>query len=78
MFHILSLTLCVLLKRHPICGLNSACAIEPSAFTTSKWEWKFFVLVDIEEENEYVIGDPYLKSFDSAIYGSRGVFYDDV
>ena len=31
-----------------------------------------------DEENEYVIGDPYLKSFDSNIYCSRGVFYDDV
>ena len=31
-----------------------------------------------EEENEYVIGNPYLKSFDSSIYGLRGVFYDDV
>ena len=38
----------------------------------------FMFFVDIEEENEYVIGDPYLKSFDSDIYGSRGVFYDDV
>ena len=36
------------------------------------------VFVDIEEENEYVIGNPYLKSFDSYIYGSRGVFYDDM
>ena len=31
-----------------------------------------------DEENKYVIGDPYLKSFDSNIYGSRGLFYDDV
>ena len=54
------------------------CVIEPSAFTTSKWEWKFFVFVDIEEENEYVIGDSYLKWFDYDIYGSRRVFYDDV
>ena len=54
------------------------CVIEPSAFTTSKWEWKFCVFVDFEEENEYVIGDPYLKIYDSDIYGSRGVFYDDV
>ena len=38
----------------------------------------FCVFEDIEEENEYVIGDPYLKSFDCDIYGSRGVFYDDV
>ena len=30
--------------------------------------------MDIEEENEYVIVDTYLKSFDSDIYGSRGVF----
>ena len=34
--------------------------------------------MDIEEENEYVIGDPYLKLFYSDIYGSRGVFYNDV
>ena len=34
--------------------------------------------MDIEEEIEYVIGDPYLKLFDSDIYGSRGLFYDDV
>ena len=33
---------------------------------------------DIEEENEYVIGNTYLKSFDSDIYGSPGVVYDDV
>ena len=31
-----------------------------------------------DEENEYVIGNPYLISFDSNISGSRGVFYDDV
>ena len=31
-----------------------------------------------DEENEYVIGDPYLQSFDYNIYGSKGVFYDDV
>ena len=37
-----------------------------------------FVFVDIEEENEYVIGGPYLKLSDSDIYGSRGVFYDGV
>ena len=54
------------------------CVIEPSAFTTSKWECKFCVFVNIEEENEYVIDDTYLKSFDSGIYGSRGVFYDDM
>ena len=34
--------------------------------------------MDFKEENEYFIGDPYLKSFDYDIYGSRGVFYDDV
>ena len=33
---------------------------------------------DIEEENKYVIGNPYLKAFDSNIYGSMGVLYDDV
>ena len=58
--------------------LIALCVIEPSDFTTSIWEWKFCVFVDIEEENEYVIGDPYLKSFNSDIYGSRRVFYDDV
>ena len=38
----------------------------------------FRAFVDIDEENEYVIGDPYLKLFDSDIFGSRAVFYDDV
>ena len=39
---------------------------------------EFFCFRGFEEENEYVIGGPYLKSFDSDIYGLRGVFYDDM
>ena len=59
-------------------GLNSALRYWTISFYHLQMGVEVFVFVDIKEENEYVIGDLYLKSFDSDIYGSRGVFYDDM
>ena len=59
-------------------GLNSALRYWTISFYHLQMGVEVLCFYGYDEENEYVIRDPYLKSFDYNIYGSTGVFYDDV